>query len=209
MFRLHNAMVSQLQPESLQVSYVSDEFLKAAYSNLEKLYDANYKPKNGFYAFLAKQKRFVLAFLEDGILEIIVYSGYVIHYALVYNFNENDISYATGIGDSITAELYLQTALQTYAIIAFKECATLKTKTLKPKTKIKQHHCKYQNLSPFDIDLCDLNWYTNSLQSHPFVVRGHWRMQRFGLGRQKTKLTYIDTFMKQGYTKGAYKESHK
>lgn len=40
---------------------------------------------------------------------------------------------------------------------------------------------------------------------NPFGVKGHWRNQPIGEGRKETKLIYIDSFMKDGYTRQATK----
>lgn len=41
---------------------------------------------------------------------------------------------------------------------------------------------------------------------NPFSVSGHFRNQPVGVGRKETKLIYIDSFMKTGYTRIATKE---
>lgn len=41
---------------------------------------------------------------------------------------------------------------------------------------------------------------------NPFSVKGHFRNQPFGVGLKETKLIYIDSFMKTGYTRTATKE---
>lgn len=93
------------------------------------------------------------------------------------------------------------------AVVLFKEFAEVKAKYLPPKKKVKNHHGRYKNDLPFSISICDLNWYTESLQCHPFVVRWHWRAQRYGKGLKKVKLIKIDEFIKRGYKKGAYKNN--
>lgn len=40
---------------------------------------------------------------------------------------------------------------------------------------------------------------------NPFAVTGHFRNQPIGIGRSETKLIYIDSFMKTGYTRDATK----
>lgn len=94
------------------------------------------------------------------------------------------------------------------AYIAFIEKSTIKTKIIKSRPNSRSFHCRHerQNDTGLDINLCDINWYTESLQNHPFVVRGHWRNQACGVDMKDRKLKWIDTHMKTGYTKGAYKE---
>lgn len=91
-------------------------------------------------------------------------------------------------------------------LLLFKQHATVNPVVLRPKSKINDFHCRYKNDFPFPVTLCDANWYRKSIQGHPFVVRGHWRMQAHGQGMKDRKLKWIDTFWKQGYTKGAYME---
>lgn len=90
--------------------------------------------------------------------------------------------------------------------LLFKQFADFKTKKLPPKSKSRNFHCRWKNEFDIKIELCDTNWYTQSIQGHPFVVRGHWRMQAHGSGMRERKLIWIDEFMKQGYKKGAYKD---
>lgn len=91
-------------------------------------------------------------------------------------------------------------------VVMFKEYSIIGSRRLKPMTKLKDFHCKYDNQTDVDIQILDMNWYTRSLQSHPFMVRGHWRQQPHGKGRKEKKLKYIHPYWKDGYTKGAYKE---
>jgi hypothetical protein len=42
---------------------------------------------------------------------------------------------------------------------------------------------------------------------NPFSVSGHYRNQPYGNGRSETRLIYIDSFMKSGYTRAATKET--
>jgi len=43
------------------------------------------------------------------------------------------------------------------------------------------------------------SWYRDTVQGHPFMVRGHWRMQRHGEGLKKVKPKFIAPHMKNGY----------
>lgn len=91
-------------------------------------------------------------------------------------------------------------------LLLFRDLASIKTKVLPPKKKIKDFHCRYKSDFDFPIELLTENWYTESIQGHPFVVRGHWRMQRYGEGLSKKKLIPIAPFMKQGVKRGAFKQ---
>lgn len=91
-------------------------------------------------------------------------------------------------------------------VYRFRELADIKAKHLPPKKKIKDFHCRYKSEFDFPIELLTENWYAESIQSHPFVVRGHWRMQAHGEGMKKRKLIWIDKHMKQGVKRGAFKK---
>ena len=93
------------------------------------------------------------------------------------------------------------------AAALFKQFSEIKVKKIPPKKLVKNFHCKYKSDLSLPINLLDVNWYTQSIKNHPFVVRGHWRLQPHGKGMKRRKLKWIDPFMKQGYTKGAYKDN--
>lgn len=93
------------------------------------------------------------------------------------------------------------------SILLFKHFAELKAKQLPPKGKLKDFHCRYKSDLNIPINLLTENWYTESCQNHPFVVRGHWRMQACGEGLSERRLIYVNPFMKKGYTKGTYKDN--
>lgn len=43
------------------------------------------------------------------------------------------------------------------------------------------------------------SWYRDTVLGHPFMVRGHWRMQRHGKGLKEVTPKFIAPFMKDGY----------
>lgn len=62
------------------------------------------------------------------------------------------------------------------------------------------------NKNVIDIIKVDTFYDKNVHVINPFEVNGHWRNQPYGPGREKTKLIYIDSFMKTGYTRRATKD---
>lgn len=93
-------------------------------------------------------------------------------------------------------------------VYLFRKFAETTTKVLPAKKTIKDFHCKYKSDLDIDIELLTENWYTESCQNHPFIVRGHWRMQACGPARKERRLKWIDAFWKEGYKKGAYMEQN-
>ena len=53
------------------------------------------------------------------------------------------------------------------------------------------------------IDYYDCNWYTTIVRNEGFNVRGHFRLQPYGVGRKEKKLIYIHEFQKHGYVRRA------
>jgi len=91
------------------------------------------------------------------------------------------------------------------AMHAFREMAETFGKKMPPSGKSKIG-CKYmRNDLPFSVENLSENWYTNSLQLHPFRVKGHWRMQACGEGWKDRKIKWIDAYIKKGHKIGAYK----
>ncbi len=56
-------------------------------------------------------------------------------------------------------------------------------------------HCNVRRLTA--------NYYTTICRDESFPVRGHFRMQPFGVGRAERKLIYISPFVKNGYHRRA------
>jgi hypothetical protein len=53
------------------------------------------------------------------------------------------------------------------------------------------------------IDYLDCSWYTTIIRNEGFNVRGHFRLQPCGKGKQDKKLIYIHEFRKHGYIRRA------
>ncbi len=53
------------------------------------------------------------------------------------------------------------------------------------------------------IDYYDCSWYTTIVRNEGFSVRGHFRLQPCGKGKQDKKLIYIHEFQKHGYVRRA------
>ena len=51
----------------------------------------------------------------------------------------------------------------------------------------------------------DVSYYKNICRDEDFAVRGHFRMQPYGVGRTRRRLIYVDSFVKHGYHRCAGK----
>jgi len=84
--------------------------------------------------------------------------------------------------------------------------AEVETKVMKPNTQIwdeRMVNAIYNNKTRSDITVIDSTWYTNLVSSGAFKVRGHFRMQPYGAGLSKKRLTWIADFEKSGYHRKA------
>lgn len=89
--------------------------------------------------------------------------------------------------------------------------AEVETKVMKPNTQIwddRMVNAIYNNKTRGNITVIDSTWYTNLVSSGAFKVRGHFRLQPCGHGRTQRKLTWINDFQKEGYTRKAKIENH-
>lgn len=88
----------------------------------------------------------------------------------------------------------------------FRTYASVETKVVEPKQKIKDSTGKHFNETDKSITYLDSKWFTNIVRSEGFSVRGHFRLQHKKVGGIWTKeLIYINTFEKSGYTSTAKK----
>jgi len=190
----------------VDICLVSDAFAKEAFktfSNLEKL--------NNVLGLLPV-KRFVVIFkgscaiinIQRDFIQSIISKGDDL--AAVYQLKESEYVVlhdgTNPSGNGLPSGLTFTYA--SLAILAFSELAEIKAEVLLPNKITKQFHCKYKNDLPFEVKNFSVNWFKESIQGHPFTVRGHWRMQVCGKGRSNRILKWIDPFVKNGYNKGAY-----
>lgn len=83
----------------------------------------------------------------------------------------------------------------------------IEQKVLAPNKKEKSSNGdKHFNESKSDIIILDCRWFTELIRTTPFSVRGHFRWQVHGEGRQKRKLIYIEEFEKEGYKRKPVKQ---
>jgi hypothetical protein len=187
-------------PKTGLFSYVSQTFMNEALKNQDKLLEYRKEFEGKPYFFITNRMiyagvlgKIMLGFMGD----------HLVSYADIYNkpeifiYDRNNISIPH-------AEFQANIVYWPYAIYLFKHFAETKTKILPAKKKIDDFHCKYKSDLDIDIELLTENWYTQSCQNHPFIVRGHWRMQACGPALSERKLKWIDAFWKEGYKKGAY-----
>jgi len=84
--------------------------------------------------------------------------------------------------------------------------AEVETKVMKPNAQIwdeRMVNAIYNNKTRNNITVIDSTWYQNLVSSGAFKVRGHFRFQPYGPGSSKRKLTWINDFEKEGYTRKA------
>lgn len=195
--------------------FVSQVFTREAVSNLGKIGLERTLISDGKkFSYIGNSNHY---FGIIGKITCVVNKGVLVYYA----FSE-DTSFVNAKSDVTVSSYMLNTATSTLStrkeraeatlsipisIFTFKHFAELKAKQLPPKGKLKDFHCRYKSDLNIPINLLTENWYTESCQNHPFVVRGHWRMQACGEGLSERKLIYVNPFMKKGYTKGTYKDN--
>jgi len=75
-------------------------------------------------------------------------------------------------------------------------------KFLKPKMSVNINLNRFLNNSKLGITFCDTLW-KQRINTEGFKVRGHFRLQPVGEGRQKRKLIWIEEFDKKGYHRRA------
>lgn len=66
----------------------------------------------------------------------------------------------------------------------------------------------YDSTITYPVNIIDAHWYTSILRTDPFLVRGHFRSQRYGAGRGKVRVQWIAAFQKNGYTRKAGKKTN-
>lgn len=82
--------------------------------------------------------------------------------------------------------------------------AEVETKVMQPNRQIWDGpRAAYNNKTKFPITVVDSTWFTHLVSSGAFKVRGHFRLQACGHGLKDRKLTWINDFQKDGYTRKA------
>ena len=61
------------------------------------------------------------------------------------------------------------------------------------------------NKMPFQINVIDSSWLRTIVRAEGFSVRGHFRLQAYGVGHSLRRLIYIKPFQKHGYVRTAKK----
>lgn len=189
--------------KNTRLCYVSNVLKDAAIDNYPKLIDSVLE--------FAGQQYFLI---ENGVIRIgvigqvdfLIKGKYLVGLRALSPDKQDFVFYNNRIGDLETC--YSDFTAIPAAILLFKKYSSVETKTLPPRRKVFDFHCRYKSDLDIPIDLYTENWYTESCQTHPFVVRGHWRVQPCGKGLKDKKVIWIDKFMKKGYKKGAFKEKY-
>lgn len=99
-----------------------------------------------------------------------------------------------------------ETAVEFLKLLVFTEFSPIENKVLFPNQKIgTRREGNYKNESNNKVIIVDSTWNTNIILTKEFLVSGHFRWQKFGKNFSQVKLTWISTFKKDGYHKGAKK----
>lgn len=113
---------------------------------------------------------------------------------------------AVGIGENYN-EVINPSLLISYVplcILFLLEFSEVETKYIDAKIrKVKINGVKYLSKSNIGIEIVDSSYYTNIIRSAGFDVSGHFRWQKIGEGRQKSKLIWIKDFKKDKYERKA------
>lgn len=74
--------------------------------------------------------------------------------------------------------------------------------TGKPR-RLKLNDEKFLNETKNNIEIIDITYFTRLIRTGEFGVSGHFRVQYFGTGNSDAKIIFIDSYKKNGYTRGA------
>lgn len=206
-----NKLVYHRGLDNLTPFYVCKSFVDDARSASDKVIDfATFQSGEYFYIFpngsyfkvivkgngaLSDVSITMVALTPSGILTIDNLSSgnmEVKAYTIVNHYDDQDLQ--------VIAHMYL--SIHCFVEMAKNEQIILPPKKIKP-----QFHCKYSNRLPFKVSLLDANWYRESCQTHPFVVRGHWRLQACGKNWEDRKLVWVEKHLRNSYTKGRYRDA--
>lgn len=81
----------------------------------------------------------------------------------------------------------------------------IETKIINKNSKALVNREKIVNDLGFDVTIIDSTWFTNIIHDKEFNVRGHFRLQPIGPGREQRKLIWVNDFKKNGYVRQAKK----
>lgn len=69
--------------------------------------------------------------------------------------------------------------------------------------RLKLNDEKFINETKNNIEIIDLTYFTKLIRTGEFGVTGHFRVQHFGQGNSEAKIVFVDSYKKNGYTRGA------
>lgn len=90
------------------------------------------------------------------------------------------------------------------ALALFKEYAKIESKVINRKKTLKNINETVKNNTSYNVNYLTTNYYTNSVRTESFSVKGHFRIQPYK-SRNTKELIWINSFEKQGYNKAASK----
>lgn len=90
-----------------------------------------------------------------------------------------------------------------FLFITFKKYVDVETKIVNANRKEKHLGEKYVNETNRKVEILDSTYFTTISRTEGFGVRGHFRWQPYGNGRDQKRLIWISDFTKHGYTRKA------
>ena len=102
-----------------------------------------------------------------------------------------------------------ETVLEFLRLLIFTELSPIETRVLAPNQSFGTRRAgKYLNQSTNNIIVVDSTWNTNIVVTQAFLVSGHFRTQACGKNWSERELIWIQSFGKDGYSRGAKKDNH-
>jgi hypothetical protein len=85
----------------------------------------------------------------------------------------------------------------------FMKYAEVESKVINAQKKERHLGIKYLNETNKNIEILDSTYFTTISRTEGFGVKGHFRLQPYGIGMKDRRLTWISDFTKNGYTRKA------
>lgn len=143
--------------------------------------------------------------LEDEIL-VVLKRHYNQDESLLFSLEKKHPEKICGLSKKTEDAMVISLGFQSF--LYFLLFIDVERRELKPKEK---HNPKryepVKNDTNIIFTVADANWGFATDLNAPFSVSGHYRLQRYGPGRQHTRLIYIEAFEKHGYHRKAGKQN--
>lgn len=115
---------------------------------------------------------------------------------------------ALSLPPNIVSPFSTETVLEFLRLLIFTELSPIESKTINCNQSIGTRRAgKYKNESKTPVIVVDSTWNLNIVVTGEFIVSGFFRMQPCGKNWSKRELIWVSSFKKNGYTKGAKKNT--